>query len=202
MSNATEANKERSRRLYVEVFGNGNYGAADELMAVDQAASCAPPHRVPGPADHAERPIRPRRPGCQPVDWQRNSCRPPEPAKRASGRHGEQHRLRRNQDRPPRRGPHCRVVVDPRPVHALAAARPPAWAASGMKVTSQVMVDTGDHPSSQSGTGASTGVTDVRGPGAGRWPWSRSAASCAPPRMQPLQGTAALYATTGPQPSR
>src|SRR5258706_14513839 len=34
MSNATEANKERSRRLYVEVFGNGNYGAADELMAV------------------------------------------------------------------------------------------------------------------------------------------------------------------------
>src|SRR5260370_40859071 len=34
MSNATEANKKRSRRLYEEVFGNGNYGAADELMAV------------------------------------------------------------------------------------------------------------------------------------------------------------------------
>ena len=34
MSNAAEANKERSRRLYEEVFGNGNYGAADELMSV------------------------------------------------------------------------------------------------------------------------------------------------------------------------
>jgi predicted ester cyclase len=35
MSSEVEANKERSRRLYEEIFGKGNYGAADELMAAD-----------------------------------------------------------------------------------------------------------------------------------------------------------------------
>ena len=33
MSNELEASKRRSRRLYEEIFGQGNYGAADELMA-------------------------------------------------------------------------------------------------------------------------------------------------------------------------
>jgi len=33
MNNELEASKQRSRRLYEEIFGNGNYGAADELMA-------------------------------------------------------------------------------------------------------------------------------------------------------------------------
>jgi predicted ester cyclase len=33
VSSELEASKERSRRLYEEIFGNGNYGAADELMA-------------------------------------------------------------------------------------------------------------------------------------------------------------------------
>jgi len=35
MDAEVEANKERSRRLYEEVFGEGNYDAADELMAAD-----------------------------------------------------------------------------------------------------------------------------------------------------------------------
>jgi predicted ester cyclase len=30
-----EANKQRSRRLYEEVFGRGNYGVADEILAED-----------------------------------------------------------------------------------------------------------------------------------------------------------------------
>jgi len=30
-----QASKERSRRLYVEIFGRGNFGAADELLAAD-----------------------------------------------------------------------------------------------------------------------------------------------------------------------
>ena len=33
MNSELDANKERSRRLYEEIFGKGNYGAADELMA-------------------------------------------------------------------------------------------------------------------------------------------------------------------------
>src|ERR1700739_2831631 len=32
MDSELEASKHRSRRLYEEIFGNGNYGAADELM--------------------------------------------------------------------------------------------------------------------------------------------------------------------------
>jgi predicted ester cyclase len=35
MSSEMEANRERSRRLYEEVFGKGNYDAADGLMAAD-----------------------------------------------------------------------------------------------------------------------------------------------------------------------
>jgi len=34
MNDEAEANLERSRRLYEEIFGNGNYAAADELMTV------------------------------------------------------------------------------------------------------------------------------------------------------------------------
>jgi len=34
MNDEVEANLERSRRLYEEIFGNGNYAAADELMTV------------------------------------------------------------------------------------------------------------------------------------------------------------------------
>ncbi len=30
-----EASLQRSRRLYEEIFGQGNYGVADELMAAD-----------------------------------------------------------------------------------------------------------------------------------------------------------------------
>ena len=33
MSDEVETNKERSRRLYEEIFGLGNYAAADDLMA-------------------------------------------------------------------------------------------------------------------------------------------------------------------------
>jgi predicted ester cyclase len=33
MNSELDANKERSRRLYEEIFGKGNYGRADELMA-------------------------------------------------------------------------------------------------------------------------------------------------------------------------
>jgi predicted ester cyclase len=33
MSDESETNKERSRRLYEEIFGRGNYAAADDLMA-------------------------------------------------------------------------------------------------------------------------------------------------------------------------
>jgi predicted ester cyclase len=33
MSTDVEANKQRSRRLYEEIFGKGNYGVADEIMA-------------------------------------------------------------------------------------------------------------------------------------------------------------------------
>jgi hypothetical protein len=33
MNDEVEGNKERSRRLYEEVFGQGNYAAADDLMA-------------------------------------------------------------------------------------------------------------------------------------------------------------------------
>jgi predicted ester cyclase len=35
VSDQADLNKERSRRLYEEVFGTGDYGAADELMAPD-----------------------------------------------------------------------------------------------------------------------------------------------------------------------
>jgi predicted ester cyclase len=35
VSTEVEANKQRSRRLYEEIFGKGNYGVADELMAAD-----------------------------------------------------------------------------------------------------------------------------------------------------------------------
>lgn len=35
MSQDVDANLERSRRLYEEVFGKGNYDAAEELMAAD-----------------------------------------------------------------------------------------------------------------------------------------------------------------------
>jgi predicted ester cyclase len=35
MSHEVETNKLRSRRLYEEIFGKGNYGVADELMAAD-----------------------------------------------------------------------------------------------------------------------------------------------------------------------
>ena len=33
MNDKVERNKERSRRLYEEIFGQGNYAAADDLMA-------------------------------------------------------------------------------------------------------------------------------------------------------------------------
>jgi hypothetical protein len=33
MGDEVETNKERSRRLYEEIFGQGNYTAADDLMA-------------------------------------------------------------------------------------------------------------------------------------------------------------------------
>jgi len=33
MNDEVEANKQRSRRLYEEIFGNGNYAVADDLMA-------------------------------------------------------------------------------------------------------------------------------------------------------------------------
>jgi hypothetical protein len=58
-----------------------------------------------------------------------------------------------------------------------------------MKDTSQVKVDTRDHPSSQSGTGASTGVTDARGQAG--WPlalawsaWSQPRRGCLPRRRR------------------
>lgn len=35
MSDEVEANQQRSRRLYEEIFGRGNYAVADELMAAD-----------------------------------------------------------------------------------------------------------------------------------------------------------------------
>src|SRR5215471_1099251 len=35
MGNELEASMQRSRRLYEEIFGWGNYSAADELMAAD-----------------------------------------------------------------------------------------------------------------------------------------------------------------------
>jgi predicted ester cyclase len=35
MTGDMQANKERSRLLYVEIFGQGNYAAADELLAAD-----------------------------------------------------------------------------------------------------------------------------------------------------------------------
>ena len=35
MTGEAGANRERSRRLYEEVFGQGNYAAADDLMAAD-----------------------------------------------------------------------------------------------------------------------------------------------------------------------
>jgi hypothetical protein len=35
MSGEVEANQQRSRRLYEEIFGRGNYAVADELMAAD-----------------------------------------------------------------------------------------------------------------------------------------------------------------------
>ena len=35
VSNETEASMQRSRRLYEEIFGKGNYDVADELMAAD-----------------------------------------------------------------------------------------------------------------------------------------------------------------------
>jgi predicted ester cyclase len=35
MNDEVEANKERSRRLYEEIFGRGNYPVADDLMAAD-----------------------------------------------------------------------------------------------------------------------------------------------------------------------
>lgn len=35
MNDEVDANSERSRRLYEEVFGKGNYAAADDLMAAD-----------------------------------------------------------------------------------------------------------------------------------------------------------------------
>jgi len=35
MNDEVETSKERSRRLYEEVFGNGNYAVADDLMAAD-----------------------------------------------------------------------------------------------------------------------------------------------------------------------
>ncbi len=35
MSTEVEANMQHSRRLYEEIFGKGNYSAADELMAAD-----------------------------------------------------------------------------------------------------------------------------------------------------------------------
>ena len=35
MSSELDASMRRSRRLYEEIFGNGNYGAADELLAED-----------------------------------------------------------------------------------------------------------------------------------------------------------------------
>jgi len=50
MNDEAEANLERSRRLYEEIFGNGNYAAADELMAagiVNHGPGSAP---VPGTA--------------------------------------------------------------------------------------------------------------------------------------------------------
>ena len=33
MNDQVDANEERSRRLYEEVFGQGNYAVADDLMA-------------------------------------------------------------------------------------------------------------------------------------------------------------------------
>ena len=33
MTDEVDANQDRSRRLYEEVFGHGNYAAADDLMA-------------------------------------------------------------------------------------------------------------------------------------------------------------------------
>src|SRR5215469_3531925 len=35
MNDEVEANKQRSRRLYEEIFGKGNYVIADDLMAAD-----------------------------------------------------------------------------------------------------------------------------------------------------------------------
>ena len=35
MKDEVEGNKERSRRLYEEIFGQGNYAVADDLMAAD-----------------------------------------------------------------------------------------------------------------------------------------------------------------------
>ena len=50
MNDDVEANLERSRRLYEEIFGNGNYTAADELMAVDIVNHGAGSPPVPGTA--------------------------------------------------------------------------------------------------------------------------------------------------------
>ena len=35
MTDGTLTSRERSRLLYIEIFGNGNFGAADELLAAD-----------------------------------------------------------------------------------------------------------------------------------------------------------------------
>jgi hypothetical protein len=35
VTDGIQASKDRSRRLYEEIFGRGNYAAADELLAAD-----------------------------------------------------------------------------------------------------------------------------------------------------------------------
>jgi predicted ester cyclase len=48
VSDEVEANKERSRRLYQEMFGQGNLGVADELMAADMVNHGPGSPPVPG----------------------------------------------------------------------------------------------------------------------------------------------------------
>jgi hypothetical protein len=58
MNDEVKGNKERSRRLYEEVFGRGNYAAADDLMA-DRARLAA---YLVAPGVHADDQLRVRFP--------------------------------------------------------------------------------------------------------------------------------------------
>jgi predicted ester cyclase len=140
-----EASKERSRRLYEEVFGQGNYGAADELRATGVI------NHGPGSS-----PV----PGTDGIEQQASLLRTAFPDLRVtlndqfgagdrvvsrwtdSGTHtgplalpagsvaatGNSNSLDGIRDRPPGQWPHRRFVVDPRPLHPEG----PAWPAAAV----------------------------------------------------------------------